>query len=160
MLKALRITVGLAVLLFSLLPHKANAAVLDQFSTEYDISYDVGLSEETLVTQNIIITNRLNDVIATNYSITIRQMNVYDVQANDPKDKLEVSVDKKDDATTLNVKFNNYVIGEGRQNKITIQYKTKDIATKVGNVWNINIPRTQISDSTALFNVKLVVPLA
>jgi hypothetical protein len=131
-----------------------------QFLTEYDLVYDVGSNGETTVTQDITITNLKSDTIAASYSLTINRMQIYGVEAFNKDRKLTVNQkeDDKNNSVTLTVNFADRIVGEGRQNKITIKYKSKDIATKFGEIWNITIPRTELSDSTTRYNISLNIP--
>jgi hypothetical protein len=129
-----------------------------QFLTEYNINYNVTDTGETKITQEIDITNLKNDVIVTSYSFTLRQFSIFDIQAKANDEKVEPKISSEGDETTVTSNISNYIIGEGRQNKVIFEYKTKDIASKVGEVWNINIPKTQMTETTSLYNVNLTLP--
>src|SRR3989344_4427110 len=130
----------------------------EQFNTEYDIYYEINPNGETKVTQNITIENKLKDVIAKNYSLSINQMNIYDINASNDKDVLDTKISQDQKSASIKVVFEDEIIGEGRKNKFKIEFKSKDIATKVGEVWNINFPNIQLSDSTKEYTVTLKVP--
>ena len=131
-----------------------------QFLTEYDLLFDIQNNGETIVNQNITITNVQNDIIATSYSLTVNELSVYDIKAF--ADEKELSVIQNEDVPTkttdLSINFNDYIIGEGRQNEIKITYKSKDITSKFGEVWNVHIPKTELSESTTRYNIQLRVP--
>jgi len=130
----------------------------EQFNTEYDIYYEINPNGETKVTQNITIENKLKDVIAKNYSLSINQMNIYDINASNDKDVLDTKISQDQKSASIKVVFEDEIIGEGRKNKFKIEFKSKDIATKVGEVWNINFPNIQLSESTKEYTVTLKVP--
>jgi hypothetical protein len=131
-----------------------------QFLTEYDLEYDVRSDGETTVTQNVTITNLKSATMVTSYSHTISKMQIYGVEAYSKDRKLTVNQkdDDENNSVTLTVNFADATVGEGRQNEIRIKYKSNDIATKFGEIWNITIPRTELSDSTTRYNVSLIVP--
>ena len=129
-----------------------------QFETNYNITYEPQISGATQVTQNIAIVNKQSDLIATNYSLTIKQMVIYDVQASNSNGSLDYKVETKDGVTTVKVTFTKEIIGEGRQNKFTIKYKSNDIATKIGDVWNVSFPKVQTPATTQEYNVSLSIP--
>ncbi len=138
------------------------AASGQQFTIDYDISYDVQEDGHTLVTQNTTITNQANDVVPTTYSFSTKHTDMYDVTAQVNGKVVEASkTSSSTDGVTetlVNIPIVNFAIGQGRQNKITLKYSTGDIAGKVGNIWNTNIPRINIPDTTVLYNVRLAVP--
>ena len=129
-----------------------------QFKIDYNISYTVDERGETSVEQQANITNLRNDVIPTNYTFSAKQLKIYEVKAETNGKYTVPKVETKEDETFVSVTIANYSIGEGQQNKIKIIYKTKDIASKSGEIWNVYIPKIQIPDSTVLYNVKLSIP--
>jgi len=129
-----------------------------QFSVDYSIEYNVNEAGETLVNQSATITNLKNDSIPTTYTFAARQLKIYDVSAETNGNESKTKVEEKNDETLISITIENYAIGEGRQNKINLKYKTKSIANKTGNIWNIYIPKIQIPDSTTQYNVKLSIP--
>jgi transglutaminase-like putative cysteine protease len=131
-----------------------------QFLTEYDIIYSIQPNGETFVTQRVTITNLENDVIATSYTITINNLEVYDISATSAGEEIDVNSKSEDHETTLTANFKEYIIGEGRQNSLTLNYKSRDIASQIGEIWNINIPKTELSTTTTLYNIRVEVPHA
>lgn len=133
-------------------------ALNEQFLIDYNLDYDIYESGETSVTQISTITNLQNDVIPTSFSFSAKRLEIYDVsEETNGKDTIP-KIDENNDDTTISVTIKDYAIGKGRQNKITLKYKTKSIATKSGNIWNINIPKIQIPDTATLYDVKLTIP--
>jgi len=130
----------------------------DEFSTDYNITYAIDAKGSALVTNNIVLTNNQNDVIATTYSLTINQMNVSDVEASDSKGKLDVAKTENKDTTTITVDFNKEIIGAGRKNSFSVKFKTNDIASRVGNIWNISIPKIQTLSSDGSYAVTMTIP--
>ncbi len=133
----------------------------EQFDTSYITTYTVNENGETFVSQEIEITNLAQDVLATTFSLTIRQISIYDISGSDTAGPLDIEV-KRDASeggkTTLNLHLNEKVIGEGRSNKIRLEYKTEDLANKVGQVWNINLPKTPSPESLSSYEVILTTP--
>jgi len=130
----------------------------DEFVTSYDVTYDVMEIGEVHIGQKISITNKSNDVIATDYSISIKQMNIFDVSGNDSEGPLGIDVQKINDFTKISTKFNEQVIGKDRSLNWNLNYKSKGIASKVGEVWHINIPKNESLDETNRYVVTLNVP--
>src|SRR3989339_1778325 len=112
------------MLMFSLLclftPFAAQAA--EQFSTDYKIIYDIADTGVTTINQTIVITNQKDDVIATNYSLNIKQLNIYDVTASDKNGSLDVSEEQSEEGHVVTVRLRSFIIGSGRQNEFTLTY--------------------------------------
>ncbi len=130
----------------------------DEFKTEFSVLYDVQPNSETFVTQDITITNLKDDVIATNYSLTLKQMQVYDLSARDEIGPMEIVNEINNDQNIIKVLFNENVIGKSRSNKFTLKYKTKDIATKIGEIYTVRIPKIADLDVIREYEVILSVP--
>lgn len=131
-----------------------------EFTTDYKVAYSFDNDGVATVTQTVTITNLRSDVVASIYSMTIKQIGLYDIAAYDKNDSLTVEENKSDDETRLDIKLERYSIGSGRENTFTLKYKTKDIAYKTGKIWNINIPKAQTLSNTASYNLSLQVPVS
>lgn len=129
-----------------------------EFQTEYTVNYDVHQNGETSVTYDISIINNRADVIATRYALSLKQMNLTEVAAYDSKGNIELEKEIKDDTTTLTVTLREKAIGVNKKSNFKIFFKTKNIASKVGEVWNINIPQVQTMDTTNKYDAFLYVP--
>lgn len=129
-----------------------------EFQTEYNITYKVTSSGETQVSYDISIANQKVDVIATKYSLSLKQMNIYDISGTDKEGKLDITKSIDGDVTTITATLNEQAIGINKKNNLTISFKTKNVASKVGEIWNINIPQVQNIDSTSKYDVSLYIP--
>ena len=134
-----------------------STAYANEFSTSYNTTYSILPTNEALVEQNIKITNQEKDVIATDYALIIRQLNIYDVQVKDDKD-INLDVDTDNEKSVIKVTFSKFAIGQYKSKEFTITYKTKDIAGIVGDVVNISIPKIANLEQVNEYNIKLIVP--
>jgi hypothetical protein len=148
---------ALLVVLVSFFSKKVRAQE-EQFLIDYDLDYQISEDGKTSVTQKAVITNLQNDVIPTTYAFSANQLKIYDVIAITNGEEANTKIEGKGNENLISVVIENYAIGEGRQNTISLSYKTDDIASKSGKIWNIYIPRIQIPETTTLYNVKLSVP--
>jgi transglutaminase-like putative cysteine protease len=130
----------------------------ESFLTDYNITYTLDQAGIANVKHVVNITNLESDVIATSYTLGLKQMDIYDVTASDENGKLDITQKQEGDQTNLDIKLNSFTIGEGRQYSITILYKSKYVASKIGEVWNVNIPRSQATSSSANYHITLIVP--
>ncbi len=144
------------ILMLLLLSTFKSTKAADEFGTKYEILYEIQPTGTTYVTQQIQIVNKQKDVIATNYAMSIKQLRIFDVESTTKGIKLDIEEDK--DKTTLKAEFDDYAIGQYKAKDLEIMYKTNDITNKVGEVWNINIPKIQNLDFVDDYNVKLKVP--
>ena len=147
------------ICLFSLFFNdQKTASASGNFETKYNVSYQISKNGEVEIAQDLSVFNRKNSIFAKNYSLNISQMRVYDVKAFDKKGPLKVKVSEEGGITTLKIDFNEQIIGEGREYKWTLGYKSKDIAHKIGQVWNVYIPKIEILETVKSYDVTLVIP--
>lgn len=153
-----RTTLALIIILsiFGILTKSVYAG--EEFDTEYLVTYDVSNTGETLITQDITITNKKNSIFATSYSLVIKQMHIFDVKGSDSDGPLEIDVIETDTETQLDVKFNDQIVGEGRKYNWQLQYKSNEISSQVGEVWNAHIPKVDMIDTVKSYDVVLKVP--
>ena len=130
----------------------------EKFSLEHNIIYDIQPTGTTTVSQDITITNQDNDVIATNYALITKYKDMFEEKATEDENNLAIKKEIEADTTKLTAIFNNVSIGEGNVKKFNISYKTNDIIYKIGDVWYVNIPKSELTNATTLYNVQLIIP--
>ncbi len=129
-----------------------------EFSTSYDVTYEVSETGETQVTQNVSLTNRTKDYFASEYTLIIGSPRVTNIEASDSKGPLKTTIESREDSTQIDVVFNDQVVGLGKTLRWTLKYKTLDTAVKSGLVWEVNIPRLSPRAEIESYNVTLKVP--
>ncbi len=139
------------------IPHKAFAA--DEFSTSYDVTYDVGSDGVTNVTQKITLKNLTSQYYASNFTLSIGSASIFDVSASDEAGVMEVKTEAKDNKTAIAVQFNQQVAGIGKSQSFTLRFKSKDFAQSIGKTWEVNLPKIPTSGSVDNYNLILSVPV-
>ena len=150
----------LIVFLLTIISYQLTITVYaaEEFSTSYDVTYDVSLDGVTTVTEKVTLKNLTSEYYATNFSLTIGSTAITDVTASDPSGPLETKIEKKGSATTLSVKFNQQVVGVGKLLPWTLTFKSKDFASKQGSVWEVSVPKVVASSNLEGYNLTLAVP--
>lgn len=148
----------LSLLPILLLAGSSHALNEKQFVVDYDISYRIQSNGETIVEHNVTLTNLKNEVVPTNYSFSVKEIKILEISAESNGKKVNVDLSNDQGESGFTVPITNQSIGKDKQNKIKIIYKTNNIASKAGNVWNVFIPKIQVPDSTEIYNVKVYVP--
>ncbi len=130
----------------------------DEFSTTYDVTYDVGTDGITTVTEKINLKNLTSQFYATQFSLTIGATQISDVSASDQQGPLDVQTQLKGNSTTLSVKFNQQVAGQDKVLPWTLTFKSKDFATPEGKVWELSVPKVVPSTTLESYNLTVSVP--
>ena len=129
----------------------------DEFSTSYDVAYDVGTDGVTTVTEKVNLRNLTSEYYASQFKLIIGATQIYDVKASDSGGNMEVSKQQTGTSTTLSVKFNSQVVGKDKILAWTLQFKSKDFAEKTGKVWEIRAPKVS-SGNLEAYNLTISVP--
>jgi transglutaminase-like putative cysteine protease len=145
-------------LAFLFLPRTTLAA--DEFSTAYDVTYEVGSDTLTNVTQKVTLKNLTSQYYASNFTLTIGSTTITDVTASDDSGQMETKVEHKDNKTSIVVKFNQQVAGVGKEQGFTLKFKSKDFADMVGKTWEVNLPKIPEGANIEKYNLVLSVPLS
>jgi len=149
--------VFLCVIVFSALTGKA-AQASEDFDASAQATYRVDLSGTTSVNHTISLKNKRHNIYATQYSMTIGTTRINHVWAKDGIGNLEPSIQTSPNASTIKVDFRDKVVGLGQILHFTIGYDDEDIASKVGRVWEINVPRPEDLTEFTSYTITLIVP--
>lgn len=132
----------------------------NEFKTDYDVNYDVGVDGVTQVTEKIKLTNLTETYFASTFVLTIGSTALSDITAIDQGGVMETKVDVIGNRTNVNLKFNEQITGINKEQTFTLKYKSSDFAEKLGKVWEVNLPRIHEGSDVNNFNLNLSVPLS
>lgn len=145
------------VFFFFLLPGKIYAQ--DDFYIDSNSNYKVTGDNNTIVSQNITITNRKEFVYSPSYSITLHFQNISDVSAVGESGAIPFT--EKDGALgakTYTINFPDKIVGLNKKNSFVFSYKTSDLAVQSGDIWHVTIPGTADPAEFSNYQVTLSVP--
>lgn len=146
----------LIILLHLFFTNPAQAA--KEFTTEYRVTMEAANSGVMQVTQEISLTNKLSNLYAKAYTLTLEKNQIKNVSAYDAKGPLRVEVENKDNKTLINLEFNDEVVGQGKTLNFTLTYVTEDMLTRSGQVWELLIPRLGSADEIDSYSLLLKIP--
>ena len=145
------------VILFSfVLVSKVHAA--EEFTTSYDVTYDIDVSGITTVTEKISLRNLTSEYYASQFKLIIGATSVFDIKASDGGGIMEVAAEQKDATTEMTVKFNQQVAGLNKLLPWTLQFKSKDFAEKLGKVWEVRAPKISSKSNLESYKLTISVP--
>lgn len=147
--------VGLFILLCS--PVSAVFAT-GEFQEDYDVQYSIAPSGITIVTQNVVLTNKMTNLYPQKYSIIIDSTHIKNVIAYDNGGVIRPNISQKDGKTEIILPFNEKIAGLGRALKFSLRYENTDIAQKNGSIWEVNIPGVAPDPDLASYFVSVAVP--
>ncbi|KKT98914.1 MAG: hypothetical protein UW99_C0014G0014, partial [Candidatus Collierbacteria bacterium GW2011_GWC2_45_15] len=132
---------------------------LAKFSTNYQVNYTVYPSGVTHVKFLINQVNNLSVVYATEFSLSVNHTRLENIRVADENASLVPNVIRTRNGSIISFSFLNKVVGKDKKHFFTIEYDTTDVTTKVGNTWEINIPKLVPDENTVDHNIILTLPL-
>lgn len=130
----------------------------EEFNTRFTSTYTVSEEGITTVEHLIELTNKLANVYASEYSLTIGSTRVKNVSAIASSGTSTTSVSTDDNTTSININFTDPAIGKDQTLRFTVSYLNLDIATKNGRVLEVNIPRLANIADLDEYNLLIKVP--
>lgn len=131
-----------------------------EFSTTYDLIYEVLETGETLVTYNVSLTNKTENYYASEYTLTFGGGQIENIQAFDDEGPILQKVIRGEGKTTVYLVFNKKVAGRGKTINWRLSFVARDIAVKKGLVWEVKTPRLGKGVEIDKYTLTLIVPLS
>lgn len=132
----------------------------NEFSTSYDVTYDIGKDGIAQVVQKIGLKNLTDRYYASNFTLTIGSTTVQEVTAFNESGAMETSVENKGNKTVITVKFNQQIAGLDKVQAFTLKFKSKDFAQAIGKTWEVNLPKIPEATNIDKYNLSLLVPVS
>lgn len=129
-----------------------------EFATDFDVTYRVKDTGITEVTNKITLTNVFSNLYATSYSIILDSITPQNIKAYDANGPLNVNKIVNDKTTTIEIKFNDTVVGKDKSRTFWISFEESSFAIRTGEVWEVSIPRLSENAEFASYYISLEVP--
>ncbi len=157
------LSIAFCFMLLSILTHNSSlitrpAYAEGEFDTNYNVTYEINQNGQTHVTQNIELINKTANYYAEKFELKIGSVKVKDVTARDNTGPLEVETKFENEVTTVTVKFNQKVIGAGKNLTWTLTYNSDELTTKSGQIWEVSIPKVASSADINNYSATVKIP--
>ncbi len=130
----------------------------DEFDTSYQIIYTVNPDASVKVQQKVTLTNKLSQVYATEYQMTLGTTQIEDISAWDGLGQIKPEVSSTKNSTRIKLNFNQQVVGKDEKLNFSLDFTSFDFASLNGQVLEIGIPKMQNLDSLSDYQVTLRLP--
>ena len=131
-----------------------------EFATSYTVAYTVSDSGTTHTKFDITLTNKLSNIYATEFSLSIGSTKLENISAKNSSGSLPLKVASGEKTTNLNLTFPDKVLGKDKSQIFTIEFDSLDFANKLGSVWEISIPKLARSEDLSSYQLTLSIPQA
>lgn len=142
--------------LFFLAPVPALAQ--EHFSIGSTVTYNADASGTTEVFHEISITNNTSHYQATSYVLDLKNITPIDPKAYSGEHNYKIETTKDGEDASLRIEFDDIVAGKGAKRQFTVSYKNEKTALRKGEVWEVAIPKTNISGDFSSYEIRLKVP--
>jgi transglutaminase-like putative cysteine protease len=144
-------------LLFLLLfPRPVFAA--DEFQVNQNTQYQIDLSGNANVSQEIELTNNYSQIYPKEYQITLSSNNIENIIGSDSLGNIVQKIDQRNDQTIIYIQFNQANVGKDQVTKFNLTYFIPSLATQKGNTWEVALPENQNTNSNYNSNTTINLP--
>jgi len=148
---------GLIVFLVLLIyPQPAQAQ--SEFKTDYQAHYQVNLNGVTHTSFNISLTNKLSNIYASEFTLSIGSTKLENIKASNSSGPLDLEISKGSKTTNIRIPFNDKVLGKNKSQQFSLEFDSLDFANQLGHVWEISIPKLTQSENLETYQLTLSIP--
>lgn len=148
--------------LFVTIPYALNPKPLlaeGEFTTDFDVTYEVKETGITEVTNKITLTNVFSNLYATSYSVILDSINPTNAKAYSAEGiAYSLASSTENEKTTLKVNFPDTVVGKDKSRTFYISFEESSFAIRTGEVWEISIPRISEEATFNSYYLSLKIP--
>jgi transglutaminase-like putative cysteine protease len=126
--------------------------------SDYNVTYTVNQNTNAHVDVRVTLTNQENDTFFSSYNLQLGYNDIKNLTAADSVGSISPAIEKNNKGSLVKLKFNDKVVGIGKQLAFSMSFDTSEVAENRGNVWEINIPGIAEKNDFNSFNVKVIYP--
>jgi len=148
----------LLLFLVSLLIFAKPSLAQSEFTTNYTVDYSIRPNGVTHTRFDITLTNRLSNIYASEFSLSIGSTQLQAIQTFNQAGDLEPKITQGNKTTNIVIPFKDKVLGKNKSQIFTLEFDSLDFSHQLGSVWEISIPKLSKTDSLQSYQLTLSVP--
>lgn len=129
-----------------------------EFAVDAHVEYKILDNGKTTVTHTVTLENLYSTLYATNYSLSLSNIEPVNPKAFEGTKELELVQKKDGDLVQLTVNFSDALVGKGKSRTFKFVFDESTFAVKTGEIWEITIPKLSDDSSFRSYSVSLIVP--
>ena len=146
------------LLILSLFCLSQAALAQSEFSTQYTVDYTIRPDGVTHTRFDITLTNRLSNIYATEFSLSIGSTQLQAIKVYNQSGDLQPKVAQGNKTTNITILFPDKVLGKDKSQIFTLEFDSLDFAHQLGSVWEISIPKLSKTESLTSYQLTLAIP--
>jgi transglutaminase-like putative cysteine protease len=149
-----RVFLAVVIFLLSFRPVQAEG----EFATNYQVDYTVDTLGLTHVTMDVELKNNLSNIYASEFTVSIGSTNIDNIQLTLGGEKIEPNIAQGNKTTNITVVFPDKVLGKDKSQRFALKFTSRDFSRRVGQVWEVTIPRLAKTDDVDNYSLSLSIP--
>ncbi len=130
----------------------------NNFKTRLRAIYTATESENLNASLKFEITNLTTDKYTKSFTLVLENVNLQNPKAIIDNTEIPIEINKKDNQKTIKVTFPKKSVGKGNTQNFEIQFSDNTLVAKIGEVWEISLPKISSADQFDELLVELRVP--
>ena len=132
-------------------------------NTNFDILSNTNIEVEedgnALITQTIKIINKKEFIFTPTYTALLGYKDISKIQVSSASGDLQYkTLDDDKKGKELEITFPKKIVGVGSENTFTISYQTRELAKKIGSIWEVNILGISAPEDFSSYQVTISIP--
>jgi hypothetical protein len=115
----------------------------NEFNISQQIEYQIDVSGNATVTQQIELVNNYSQIYPKEYQITLSSSQIENITGSDNLGNIIKNIDQQNESTIINITFNQANTGKNQSTKFKLNYNIPKLAQAKGNTWEITLPENQ-----------------
>ena len=129
-----------------------------EFTTNYNVDYRVEANGLTQARMNVELINKLSNIYASEFTLSIGSTSLTNIRLQTASGPVEPKITLGNKTTNITVIFPEKILGKDKAQQFTLEFTTSDFSRRLGNVWEISIPKLAKSESLSTYRLSLAVP--
>jgi hypothetical protein len=126
---------------FVLIIRPFNVSAEGEFITDINVEYQFDDNGKANIISNFTLENTVSTIYAASYLLTLQNIEPESIKAYEGGKPLKIATRKEDTKTTVEVTFDEPIVGKGSKHQFSILFTNNNLAQRTGDVWEIYIPR-------------------
>jgi len=131
-----------------------------EFTTNYNVDYRVEANGLTQARMNVELINKLSNIYASEFTLSIGSTSLTNIRLQTASGPVEPKITLGNKTTNITVIFPEKILGKDKAQQFTLEFTTSDFSRRLGNVWEISIPKLAKAESLSSYRLTLAVPAA
>lgn len=131
-----------------------------EFSIDADVLYSFESDGRAYVTQKITIKNHVPEVYVKSYSLSLKSIIPENIEVREGSIDYLASLKKDGENYSIEIDFPDLRVGKGSVREFEVRYYTKSLTKKIGEVWEVHIPKLSDNDVFSSYNIRVRAPVS